>query len=650
METTNKYKLLSYFYISISLVLVGIGVTYNAFDFLYTFITVSVLVIGVLPLVHEKGIEWSTYISRILVGSLFVVSGLIKANDPLGFSYKLEEYFAESALNWPFFEPYSLAISILVASSEIILGFAVLFGGKSKLTNWSLLVMILFFSWLTFYTAQCDPNGVYTVVENGVEVERGVTCVTDCGCFGDALKGSIGRSLTPWESFKKDILLLVFVIILIVRSSFIKINTKTDDLIILPLSILFVVVLGGMLFGWWFPLIFTIATFIIYLIIKQLKLSVLDMDWQVALMVSVVSFGFAWYCLTNLPQMDFRPYGINKSIPLQMRTAEEIEGVEAPVFVYDYVLENKLTKELKQVRSDAYMGEKMYEDTLWAFKETKGESYMIKDGYMPPIMSFNIGDEEQTHQLLESAEPVFVLVSYDIAHSDKGVQDEVNEFVKLSKEKGIRFIGASASLYEDIESFKKETGNTFEYLEGDEKILKTVIRSNPGLVLLQNGVVLGKWHYNNFPEIDKALSKIKNINEVTSDAIQDEIRVQMVEKDGVFWLPIKINGLAVEVVYDTGASSVSISSEKAAFLYDDGRLKDGDVIGEVKYQMADGGISTGLDFVIRKLEIGGVVLEDIQASVVGNDKAPLLLGQSALMNFSKVTVDNKTKELILTRK
>ncbi len=200
---TGKYKGLSYFYLAIALVLVVVGFVYEAFDFLYTFIVGSVFIIGLLPLVHEKGIEWSTYISRILVGSLFVVSGLIKANDPLGFSYKLEEYFAESALNWPIFEPYSLAIAILVASSEIILGFAVLFGGKSKLTAWSLLGMILFFSWLTFYTAQCDPNATYTVIENGEEIERGVTCVTDCGCFGDALKGSIGRSLTPGSLLKR---------------------------------------------------------------------------------------------------------------------------------------------------------------------------------------------------------------------------------------------------------------------------------------------------------------------------------------------------------------------------------------------------------------------------------------------------------------
>ena len=80
----------------------------------------------------------------------------------------------------------------------------------------------------------------------------------------------------------------------------------------------------------------------------------------------------------------------------------------------------------------------------------------------------------------------------------------MNEFVKLSESKGIRFIGASASLNKHVQEFKTESGNTFEYLEGDEKILKTVIRSNPGLVLIQNGLVIGKWHHNNFPTFDDA--------------------------------------------------------------------------------------------------------------------------------------------------
>ena len=93
------------------------------------------------------------FISRVLVGSLFIVSGLIKANDPLGFSYKLEEYFAADVLNLPFFEPWALQLAIIICVVEIVLGVAVLLGSKIKLVSWSLLLMIIFFTFLTFYSA-----------------------------------------------------------------------------------------------------------------------------------------------------------------------------------------------------------------------------------------------------------------------------------------------------------------------------------------------------------------------------------------------------------------------------------------------------------------------------------------------------------------
>ena len=180
---------------------------------------------------------------RLVVGSLFIVSGLIKANDPLGFSYKLEEYFAESALNLPAFEPFALFFAILACTAEVVLGFAILFGGRMKLATVAILVLTLFFGWLTAYTATCDPQGTYTIMENGQEVTRSVTCVTDCGCFGDAMKGSIGRSLTPWESFSKDAILFVFLIPVLLAAFLRKDtawNTKADDMVLLPGGLLFV--------------------------------------------------------------------------------------------------------------------------------------------------------------------------------------------------------------------------------------------------------------------------------------------------------------------------------------------------------------------------------------------------------------------------
>nr|WP_315141966.1 BT_3928 family protein [uncultured Flavobacterium sp.] len=130
-----------------------------------------------------------TQFSRLFVGILFIISGLIKLNDPVGFSYKLAEYFSEPVFNMPFLEPFALAIAYFLVILEVVLGVLLLIGYKTKFTIWSLLILIVLFTFLTFYSAYFDV-------------------VKDCGCFGDALK------LTPWQSFTKDIVLLFFILIL----------------------------------------------------------------------------------------------------------------------------------------------------------------------------------------------------------------------------------------------------------------------------------------------------------------------------------------------------------------------------------------------------------------------------------------------------
>ena len=138
-----------------------------------------------------------TQISRIFVGLLFIISGLIKLNDPVGFSYKLAEYFSEPVFNMPFLVPFALGLALFLVIVEVVLGVMLLIGYKSKFTIWSLLLMIVFFTFLTFYSAYYDV-------------------VKDCGCFGDALH------LTPWESFTKDIVLLFFILILFINKSLVK--------------------------------------------------------------------------------------------------------------------------------------------------------------------------------------------------------------------------------------------------------------------------------------------------------------------------------------------------------------------------------------------------------------------------------------------
>ncbi|CAH0335583.1 hypothetical protein FVB9288_01231 [Flavobacterium sp. CECT 9288] len=130
-----------------------------------------------------------TQFSRIFVGILFIISGLIKLNDPIGFSYKLAEYFSEPVFNMPIFIPLSLSLALFLVILEVVLGIMLLIGYKSKFTIWSLLILIVLFTFLTFYSAYFNV-------------------VKDCGCFGDALK------LTPWQSFTKDIVLLFFILVL----------------------------------------------------------------------------------------------------------------------------------------------------------------------------------------------------------------------------------------------------------------------------------------------------------------------------------------------------------------------------------------------------------------------------------------------------
>ncbi|MGM8362593.1 BT_3928 family protein [Flavobacterium sp. ARAG 55.4] len=138
-----------------------------------------------------------TQFSRIFVGILFIISGLIKLNDPVGFSYKLAEYFSEPVFNLPFLVPFCLSLALFLVIAEVLLGIMLLIGYKPKFTIWSLLLMIVFFTFLTFYSAY------YNVVK-------------DCGCFGDALH------LTPWESFTKDVVLLFFILVLFINKKLVK--------------------------------------------------------------------------------------------------------------------------------------------------------------------------------------------------------------------------------------------------------------------------------------------------------------------------------------------------------------------------------------------------------------------------------------------
>src|SRR5690606_10678389 len=158
----------------------------------------------------------------------FIISGLIKANDPLGFSYKLEEYFAPDVLNLPIFEPIALQLAIFICVVEIVLGIAAIMGSKMKIVSWSLMGLIVFFLFLTFYSAYFNK-------------------VADCGCFGDALK------FTPWQSFTKDVILFVFIAIIFWRRNYITPGDTTSNLFNFGFALLFIAIFSIGVISWYFP-------------------------------------------------------------------------------------------------------------------------------------------------------------------------------------------------------------------------------------------------------------------------------------------------------------------------------------------------------------------------------------------------------------
>ncbi len=356
-------------------------------------------------------------ISRIFVGILFIISGLIKLNDPVGFSFKLKDYFAPDVLNLDFLVPYALLIAIFVVIYEVLLGIMVILGYAKKFTLWSLLLMIVFFTFLTFYSAYFNK-------------------VTDCGCFGDALK------LTPWESFTKDIVLLVLILILFFGRKYIQpfFARGTQSIIVF-------------------------ASFIGCLAIT-------------------------YYVLQHLPIIDFRPYKIGANITEGMTVPE---GAPKPIFEYNW--EFNVNGEKKIITTN---GDYPQQEGEFVGVETKE----IQAGYEPPVHDFSIerDGEDYTTQFLNE-EKLIVIVVYNLTNSEKEGFASVRKLTNEALKKGYKVIGWSASSQEVMDQMTKDYELNFNFYFCDETTLKTIVRSNPGILELDRGTILQKLHYNDVKKL-----------------------------------------------------------------------------------------------------------------------------------------------------
>ncbi|MDO3625560.1 BT_3928 family protein [Mucilaginibacter sp. BT774] len=364
---------------------------------------------------------------RIFVGLLFIFSGLIKINDPLGFSYKLEEYF--DVFHLSFLSSFALSMAIILCSLEIILGFALLIGVRAKSVALGLLLLIIFFAFLTFYSAY------FKVVQT-------------CGCFGDAIP------LTPWQSFSKDLVLLMLIIVIFINRKTIEpvFDKKTGD---------------NLLVG-----------------------------------SAVVALGIGLYTYNFMPVIDFLPYKVGANIPDEMKIPP---GAKPDEYQITYNLKNKKTGDTKVMTDKEYLASNIWKDNNWSVVGTP-ENKLIKKGYEPPIKDLSIQDAQgnnYTNELLSNPYNSFIVVAYDLNHTNVEAIGKLNAMAaNLIRDFNTRTIMLTSNSAKDAEAFAKKNHLVMEIFYADEVPLKSVVRANPGVLLMKNGVILNKWHYHSVPKYE----------------------------------------------------------------------------------------------------------------------------------------------------
>ncbi|GAA4797591.1 DoxX family protein [Olivibacter ginsenosidimutans] len=370
---------------------------------------------------------------RVVVGVLFIFSGLIKANDPLGFSYKLQEYF--DVFHLTFLANYALALAIVLCSLEMVLGTLLLLGLYGKKVTWGLLLLILFFTFLTFYSAFFHV-------------------VTSCGCFGDAIP------LTPWQSFSKDLVLLALIIIIFLRRKNIK------------------------------PL-FTNE------ISQTLTLSA----------AIVISLGIGIYTYNFLPFIDFLPYKEGNNLPTLMHAPK---GAALDEYEITYTLQHKQTKEKKIVTDKDYLKNELWKDNNWEIIGDP-ESRIVKAGYQIPIKDLNITDAQgvdHTTELLDNPYYNLIFVAYDLNQTNLKALEKLNNLAKQATEEyTIRTVLLTASSAQQVDAINEQINLYMETFFADAVPLKSMVRANPGILLMKSGTVIKKWHYNTTPSFETLAKK-----------------------------------------------------------------------------------------------------------------------------------------------
>ncbi|MEO1653280.1 MAG: BT_3928 family protein [Bacteroidota bacterium] len=371
-------------------------------------------------------------IISLLVGGLFVFSGLIKLNDPVGTEIKLEEYFEVFATDqdlglsalqalWEFLLPYSLTLAIILSVLEVVLGLGLILNYRPKSNLWSLLFMIVFFTFLTFYSAYFNK-------------------VTDCGCFGDAIK------LTPWQSFTKDIILLVLIVWLFFHRG------------------------------------------------SLAQMRPLPFASTLSLLGSLGSLALALYCYYHLPILDFRAYKVGTNVPASMQPSEELQyGPEQ----YFYLNKESGEEEIYSTEEFTKDWKRLSDTNQYSF--VKLDKPILNPEAQPKITDYSAIDPDGNDVTEMTFKGDKMLIIITDVRKVLGNVAQVQQLVDDLQGTQIEPIVLTASDYESFEAFRHQVQLAIPYYFVDKTVLKTMIRSDPGFIRMKDGIILAKWHYNQPP-------------------------------------------------------------------------------------------------------------------------------------------------------
>jgi hypothetical protein len=435
--------------------------------------------------------NWVVCYLQNFVGSLFIFSGFVKAVDPLGTGYKMHEYFEAFAGEglrpfWEWIANYSTYMSIIMIAAELFFGFALIIGWQRRFTITIIWWLTLFFTLLTGYTylsgyvithafillaivltvlfaivsLPTDTRrrnrllivafilllinaalGKFTSMYFTKTFEEAGMKVTDCGCFGDFIK------LKPWETFYKDVFLDVLILILVLGVREIK-----------P-------VFGNKVNG---------------------------------ALAGVAAFAASFLCIyttyLNEPIIDFRPYAIGNNI-------EELRHEKVPAKIdMLFTYKNKKTGEEKNYKMDELNKVNNDEEVF-----VKRKDVVLDPGIPAKVLGLNIMDEdgnEVTDDLLTDPNYTLIVVTWNFKETHEDAFKNLNGLADAAKKSGVKMYGIVVNDGHS-EEFKQRNGIAYPFYYCDETPIKTMMRSNPGLVLMKNGVIVNKWHYRHFPTFEE---------------------------------------------------------------------------------------------------------------------------------------------------